>query len=266
MGPYVAGFTSGIFRNIMDTKHYYFLSFAAAAMCAHSMTAICMSLFNRFVFLFRPHLKERLHNKLTLSLIVLTHLIAYGFYASTSFQIFMDHETMEQLVRNDTGNTLDKWLQEKSFTYIPEYDGSSRTFAFFALCFFLTMFFLLVGILIWFIVNVFIFKKTSKTLNELSAYLLITVLAQTGSCLAFFFIPAIIIVYCWTFAIDNSTNFVNAVLQLFILNGTTDMVLMLYFVKPYKIYCVNIVRRIFRLEKQVVIAQFETTQNLSSVL
>uniref|UniRef100_A0A7E4V1R4 G_PROTEIN_RECEP_F1_2 domain-containing protein n=1 Tax=Panagrellus redivivus TaxID=6233 RepID=A0A7E4V1R4_PANRE len=187
-------------------------------------------------------------------------MYAYGCWASA-----MNHEDMEKRARLETGNTLDKWLDEKSFVYLPEFWGRTRAFAFFACCLMVFMFFTLIGIITWFIVNVFILKKTSKTMNDKSTFLLVAVLAQTGSTVFFFILPFIIVTYCWTFAADDSGNVVNIAVQFLTFNGTIDMLTLLYFVKPYKVYCINLMRRFSSRKKHKSTAEFLSAHQSISV-
>uniref|UniRef100_A0A7E4UYN4 7TM_GPCR_Srx domain-containing protein n=1 Tax=Panagrellus redivivus TaxID=6233 RepID=A0A7E4UYN4_PANRE len=117
MGPYVALYSNGVASPIITTKLVYFGTFAAFTGVLHYLSSIYLSLFNRFVFLFRPHLKSRLHNKYTFICIVLFHAFFDGMFINAFFQTAMDHEAMVQLVHKDAGNVLDKWINEPIFCY-----------------------------------------------------------------------------------------------------------------------------------------------------
>uniref|UniRef100_A0A7E4V0N4 G protein-coupled receptor n=1 Tax=Panagrellus redivivus TaxID=6233 RepID=A0A7E4V0N4_PANRE len=225
----------------MSTQVFYVIVFIGLAICVHSLWSIFLSLVNRFVFLFHPHWQKYLHNKYTIFYIIFCHTFFDLVYAAGCWRSLMNHDAMEQRARSDYGNTLEKWFKEPSFIYVPEFYGITRTFGFAGFILLVIVFFLFVGIAVWFIVNVFIYKKASKTLNDHSAFLLIAVLAQTGCFLVFMYIPSMVVVYCWTLAVDNSANVVNSVAQLMTIHGTVEMVTMLYFITPYKIYCVKCV-------------------------
>uniref|UniRef100_A0A7E4VCM9 G_PROTEIN_RECEP_F1_2 domain-containing protein n=1 Tax=Panagrellus redivivus TaxID=6233 RepID=A0A7E4VCM9_PANRE len=242
MGSYLALYAAGVYGYFATKETSYLLLFLAFAGCMHIFFGIFLSLFNRFVFLFRPHLKEKLHNKYTLSIIVLIHvacdaLMVWGAESSVDLHRYTTYTSIDELMLNETGHTFDKWLETGDrFLYVSEFEGRLRAFSFIILCVLIVIFFTLIGIVIWFTVNVFVFKRTSKTMSSNSADLLMTVLVQTGSCLFFVFIPAIVMLACWTFAIDGSGNAVNVLLLLFSVNGTADMIAMLYFLLERKLY------------------------------
>uniref|UniRef100_A0A7E4UYY3 G protein-coupled receptor n=1 Tax=Panagrellus redivivus TaxID=6233 RepID=A0A7E4UYY3_PANRE len=163
MGSYVAFFSTGVYTYIATDPLSYFVAFLGFTWFFHSLTSVFLSLFNRFVFIFRPHLQERLNKKKTLFYILMLHVFFDGMFAWACTASFMDHDTMVKRAHADS------------------------------------------------------------------------VLAQSGAFLVFFLLPVIAICACWAFAVDNSTNAVNIALQFFVLNGISDMLIMMYFVKPYKI-------------------------------
>uniref|UniRef100_A0A7E4VI39 7TM GPCR serpentine receptor class x (Srx) domain-containing protein n=1 Tax=Panagrellus redivivus TaxID=6233 RepID=A0A7E4VI39_PANRE len=175
------------------------------------------------------YLREWLHKKKTLSFIAFFHLFFDALFALSAWGPVLDDETTEQRARKEASDSLDRWIHEKSFQYVPEYFGRTRAFIFLVLCVLVCLFFTLIVIVIWFIVNVFILKKTSQTLDNYSSYLLITVLVQTA--------------FCWAFAIENSGNVINVALHVFIFNSILDMLIMMYFVKPYKMYLIGILQK-----------------------
>uniref|UniRef100_A0A7E4ZW38 Serpentine Receptor, class Z n=1 Tax=Panagrellus redivivus TaxID=6233 RepID=A0A7E4ZW38_PANRE len=265
LGPYIANYSAGIFAYIVTDQLLYLSAFLTYGLYFHALTSIFLSLFNRFVFLFRPHLKQWLHNVKTLSFIVFLHLFFDALFAFSAWGPVLDDETTEERAKKETGMSLDKWIHEKSFQYVPEYFGRTRAFCFLLFNILIFLFFALIAVVIWFIVNVFFLKKTSKTVDKNSSYLLITVLVQTGASLVFFFFPAIVIAFCWTFAIENSGNAVNVALQLFVFNGTIDMLIMMYFVKPYKMYCISLVKTVLKPKKETSVSSFIISHQTSSV-
>uniref|UniRef100_A0A7E4VMA6 Serpentine Receptor, class Z n=1 Tax=Panagrellus redivivus TaxID=6233 RepID=A0A7E4VMA6_PANRE len=265
LSPYVANYSAGIFAIFLTDQLLYLSAFLTYALYLHVSTSVFLSLFNRFVFIFRPDLKEWLHKKKTLSFIAFFHLFFDALFALSAWGPVLDDETTEQRARKEASDSLDRWIHEKSFQYVPEYFGRTRAFIFLVLCVLVCLFFTLIVIVIWFIVNVFILKKTSQTLDNYSSYLLITVLVQTGASLVFFFLPAIVIAFCWAFAIENSGNVVNVALHVFIFNSILDMLIMMYFVKPYKLYLIGILRKVLRLKTHPSAIVFSTTHQTSSV-
>uniref|UniRef100_A0A7E4VG34 G protein-coupled receptor n=1 Tax=Panagrellus redivivus TaxID=6233 RepID=A0A7E4VG34_PANRE len=121
LGPYIAAYSSGVATYFVTTQLLYLAAFAGFTLFMQSFSSIYLSLFNRFVFLFRPHLKSRLHNKYTLICIVLFHAFFDGMFINAYFQTAVDHDAMVQMVHDDAGNALDRWINEPSFGYVPEW-------------------------------------------------------------------------------------------------------------------------------------------------
>uniref|UniRef100_A0A7E4VIV4 Uncharacterized protein n=1 Tax=Panagrellus redivivus TaxID=6233 RepID=A0A7E4VIV4_PANRE len=166
MGSYLAVYAAGVYGYFATTEMLYLSLFLGCAGSIHIFYGIFLSLSNRFVFLFKPHLKKWLHNKYTLALIVLCHAGFDAIFIWGAESSVMNHDAMVELARNETGHTFDAWLSDPRFLYVSEFDGRLRAFSFIVLCTLIVIFFTLVGIMIWFIVMVFILKRTSKTLSD----------------------------------------------------------------------------------------------------
>uniref|UniRef100_A0A7E4VM51 G protein-coupled receptor n=1 Tax=Panagrellus redivivus TaxID=6233 RepID=A0A7E4VM51_PANRE len=219
LSPYVAGFTAGIFRDIATAESTYFFWLLGLCVFVHTMLGVCLSLFNRFVFVFRPNFKKYLHNKVTMTCIVLFHLFFDIFFYKCYNTTKMDHEMIAEHAYNDTGNLMNEWLNEQSLIYLYENRGHTRAYVFIGLVIYVVALTALLIIGIWFIKNVIIMKRTSKTLHEKSTFLLTTAIVQAAVFIVLLFIPSIVIAACWAFAIENSGNVVNIALVFFCLHG-----------------------------------------------
>uniref|UniRef100_A0A7E4WAQ1 7TM GPCR serpentine receptor class x (Srx) domain-containing protein n=1 Tax=Panagrellus redivivus TaxID=6233 RepID=A0A7E4WAQ1_PANRE len=203
-------------------------------------------------------LKKYLHNAFTLGTIALSHIILDVFFLYWCYVGSVEtHESQVFFIRNETGTLLESWVSEKSIVYIWGHVGRRNFFFYVGLCVLSLLFFGLVGIVIWFIVSFNILKRTSKTISTHSTYLLTAVLFQTGTFLLFLFGPSIFILSCWTFEIQGSTNAVNIALIFVCFHGMADMLCTLYFVKPYRTFCLGKVP-FFRPKRTIIEPTFIT--------
>uniref|UniRef100_A0A7E4VKX7 G-protein coupled receptors family 1 profile domain-containing protein n=1 Tax=Panagrellus redivivus TaxID=6233 RepID=A0A7E4VKX7_PANRE len=181
--------------------------------------------------------------------IVLIHLfLDYLFYACYN-STKSNHTFIVERAHNTTGNLLDEWLDEQSLIFIADNNGETRASFFIALVILVVVLIMFCCIGIWFIRTLIILKKTSKTLNEKSTFLLTTAIVQAGVFIVFLYIPSIVITACWSFAIENTGNVVNIALVFFCLHGTADILCTLYFVTPYRLYCISLVPAFLKKKK-----------------
>uniref|UniRef100_A0A7E4W7I8 7TM_GPCR_Srx domain-containing protein n=1 Tax=Panagrellus redivivus TaxID=6233 RepID=A0A7E4W7I8_PANRE len=243
MGPFMGGYVGGLFRNVISTELTYLVAFVSLILFVHMLFGLFFSLFNRFVFIFQPKLKKLMHNKITLGCVAMLHFILDAYLIWLYDNAYMTHDETDFAIHYETGNVLDTWVVEKSIVYMGQHGGRKNFYCLVALCCGVVLFFGLVGIIIWFIAHVFMLKKTSVTLSSHSTYLLTTVLVQTGAFLVFLFGPSLFVLSCWTLAIPGSTTAVNVAATIIFFHEIIDILCTLYFVKPYREYCLSKISR-----------------------
>uniref|UniRef100_A0A7E4UUL8 G-protein coupled receptors family 1 profile domain-containing protein n=1 Tax=Panagrellus redivivus TaxID=6233 RepID=A0A7E4UUL8_PANRE len=242
--PVIGAFQSGLLRNVASPQLTTIVSIFVYIFFINTAFGVSLSLFNRLIFTFHPNLKPYLHNKFTFAGIVIFHLLMYSVVCILLSYALNDAEGMRKISLTESGDALRPFFNESSLIQVSEFGGWTRraiaTF-FFLICLFNSI---LIGCVIVFIVNVRIHKQTSKTVSQNSFSLIISSLVQSILCVVLLFIPAGGLTFCWGFEIKNSANVINALFLLANIHGTIDMVCLLIFVKPYRMYCYKLFTRI----------------------
>uniref|UniRef100_A0A7E4ZWS3 G_PROTEIN_RECEP_F1_2 domain-containing protein n=1 Tax=Panagrellus redivivus TaxID=6233 RepID=A0A7E4ZWS3_PANRE len=164
-----------------------------------------------------------------------------------------DEETLRVIITAETGDVLKPYFGERSLIYVGEINGLTRTFCLVYTIYLVILSLIVLGIVIWFSVNVFIRRNSSQILSKTAMSLIVSSLVQGFLCFALIFIPVISLCFVWAFEIENSANFINTLFLLVTFHGTVDLISILWFVKPYRRYCgyliVNFFLKIYNIKK-----------------
>uniref|UniRef100_A0A7E4VDX0 Serpentine Receptor, class T n=1 Tax=Panagrellus redivivus TaxID=6233 RepID=A0A7E4VDX0_PANRE len=239
--PYFAGYMGGIFRKSAG----YAATSAMNALCfslfLNNVVGVILSLVNRYILTFHPDWRKYLENKYTISLIVTFHISIYALDVACYFMALSDSEVIRTVAINETGTALQKYYNESTFIYFSLYGGFSRRLS----LFFFVVICGLSGILLTsvavFIKNVFFFRKTKGVISKTSQYLLISAFVQIVMCVLFLSVPFGWLVIALAFNIQDSANVTNGFIMLVSIHGFVDIVSTLYFIKPYRKYCLGLV-------------------------
>uniref|UniRef100_A0A7E4WCF8 G_PROTEIN_RECEP_F1_2 domain-containing protein n=1 Tax=Panagrellus redivivus TaxID=6233 RepID=A0A7E4WCF8_PANRE len=148
-----------------------------------------------------------------------------------------DSDSIRRIIINETGNALVSYFDEPSLMYVKELGGLTREVCFGIMVIFVILTLTLIGCVIWFIINVSRRKGKSTVLTKTAKSLIVSSLIQGFLCCIFLFTPMGSLAFIWAFRIEGSANIVNSVSFFVSVYGTVDLISILYFVKPYRVYC-----------------------------
>uniref|UniRef100_A0A7E4UVD9 G-protein coupled receptors family 1 profile domain-containing protein n=1 Tax=Panagrellus redivivus TaxID=6233 RepID=A0A7E4UVD9_PANRE len=252
MCPVIAAYQSGLLRDVASPQLTTIISIFAYVFFINTAFGVFLSLCNRFIFTFHPNLKPYLHNKYTFAGIVILHFVMYSVVSVILSYTMNDADGMRALSLSESGNALRPFFNESSLIQVSEFGGWTRCAIkvfFSVICIFNSI---LIGCVTLFIYNVCVYKQTSKTVSQNSFSLIISSLVQSLLCVVLLFIPAGALTFCWGFEVQNSANVMNALFLLANAHGTIDMVCLLLFVKPYRLYCYKLLAKEMKNLKHAV--------------
>uniref|UniRef100_A0A7E4VBU9 7TM GPCR serpentine receptor class x (Srx) domain-containing protein n=1 Tax=Panagrellus redivivus TaxID=6233 RepID=A0A7E4VBU9_PANRE len=103
--PYLGGIVGGILRETTSAEMSIIWNIIGFSLTAHCMFSVCLTLSNRFIFLFRPDSKKYLQSKCTFAILVSIHLFFDGAFFIMGMMAKVDHNELVQEAKNDSGNT-----------------------------------------------------------------------------------------------------------------------------------------------------------------
>uniref|UniRef100_A0A7E5A2C6 G_PROTEIN_RECEP_F1_2 domain-containing protein n=1 Tax=Panagrellus redivivus TaxID=6233 RepID=A0A7E5A2C6_PANRE len=192
-----------------------------------------LSLVNRYVFVFRPEFRPYMENKRTLLIVVVIHISMYTFVVWLLYATSETADIIRQKAHNDTNGTLDVYFEQSTFIYLGPNKLPSKLF------FFVDMIIMIALLLciFHFIVNVFIYKKTSTTISKTAASLLLSSLVQTFLFIVVLILPIHYALAMTAFEVQDSAFICNVILSLSNVHSTADVICMLCCIVPYRNYC-----------------------------
>uniref|UniRef100_A0A7E4UYV1 Serpentine Receptor, class J n=1 Tax=Panagrellus redivivus TaxID=6233 RepID=A0A7E4UYV1_PANRE len=256
--PYFAGYMGGIFRNTAG----YAATSAMTALCfslfLNNVFGVILSLMNRYILTFHSEWRKYLENKFTISVIGAFHVFLYVMDIVFYYMAPANSDIGRLMAINETHTALRKYYNEPTFIYSSEYGGDSRKIwiVLFVIIFGLSS--ILLASAAIFIRNVLIFRKTKGVVSRTSLYLLISAVVQVVICVVFLFIPFGWLALAWACNIQNSANVTNGLITLVSMHGTVDVISTLYFIMPYRKFCLNLIgqnlrrRRISTLSQEIL--------------
>uniref|UniRef100_A0A7E4ZSE9 Serpentine Receptor, class J n=1 Tax=Panagrellus redivivus TaxID=6233 RepID=A0A7E4ZSE9_PANRE len=261
--PYFAGYMGGIFRNTAG----YAATSAVSALCFslffNNILGTILSLVNRYILTFHPEWRKYLENKITISVIVAFHVFMYAMDVYFYFTAPENSDVGRNMAINETKNALKKYYNEPTFIYSSEQGGEARKIwiILFAIVFGLS--FILLTSAAIFIRNVLVFRRKKGVVSRTSFYLLISAVVQVVLCVVFLFIPIGWLALAYALNIQNRANLTNGLIMLVSIYGTVDTITTLYFIMPYRKFCLRLIGQNLRSRKISMTSQelLFTTRN-----
>uniref|UniRef100_A0A7E4WB36 G_PROTEIN_RECEP_F1_2 domain-containing protein n=1 Tax=Panagrellus redivivus TaxID=6233 RepID=A0A7E4WB36_PANRE len=238
--PYTAAFMGGIFRDVMTYEAAITCACLFLCLYINVITSIFNSLINRFVFMFRPHWRKYVENKYTISAIVVMHLSSYAGVTFLFVTTSSSYAETRQIATIETETALIEFMKYPSFVYVPSRNERTKTVIIVYFFIVLTIATILFIAIVVFLKNIRDLKETeivSKTMRSL----VISTLVQAFLCVLFVFTPVAFLLCTLAFNISNSANSLNILLTMLSFHGTVDNLCILYFVAPYRRYCLSLI-------------------------
>uniref|UniRef100_A0A7E4V7C1 G_PROTEIN_RECEP_F1_2 domain-containing protein n=1 Tax=Panagrellus redivivus TaxID=6233 RepID=A0A7E4V7C1_PANRE len=246
---------SGIFR---DRGSYGFTVVATTLsliIYVNAVIGIALSLINRYVFTFIPAKKKYFDNKYTLFLIFLLHISLYIVIIVILAFTATDATTIRSYAKSETGTALLEYFNEQTFIYVSEFGTRTRSICQSASAAFVIFIFSSLMGIIWFTISVTLYRKKPSIISKTSKSLIIAAIVQTLLCAFMLYTPMFVVVFTSGFNIQGSTNVVNAFMILISYHGTVDMLCTLYFVVPYRNYCLRLFRIVRKRMSSSVVSE-----------
>uniref|UniRef100_A0A7E4ZRR6 G_PROTEIN_RECEP_F1_2 domain-containing protein n=1 Tax=Panagrellus redivivus TaxID=6233 RepID=A0A7E4ZRR6_PANRE len=249
--PYIAGYSGGIFRSFGTYESSAIAITVGFCLYYCALFGAILSFINRYILAFRPESKKYLESKYTFAYIAWLHGGACAGIAIFLLTTAPRGSTVRQVVDQETHGALNEYLSEPTFVYFQDINGSARAILLFCALVILGFLLLFSLVVIWFIANVFIYKRKATSITKLSRSLIICSLVQLLLCVVFLFCPYIIGVGSLALRLENG-DFVNALCGIVSLHGTADILSTLYFIVPYRKFCVQLLKK----KKLIIIVPF----------
>uniref|UniRef100_A0A7E4ZVD9 Alpha-tubulin N-acetyltransferase n=1 Tax=Panagrellus redivivus TaxID=6233 RepID=A0A7E4ZVD9_PANRE len=146
----------------------------AAGFCflTNVISSVFITLINRFIFMFHPDSRRYLENKYTITGIVIFHFVMYSFAFGIMISTMTSHDQTRFEATRDHPGAMDEYFKYNSFAYIS--GGELRYFLLrIGLCVAGALVLSLLISVTFFIVNVFIYKKTATVISKTSKFLIV---------------------------------------------------------------------------------------------
>uniref|UniRef100_A0A7E4VMF0 Serpentine Receptor, class T n=1 Tax=Panagrellus redivivus TaxID=6233 RepID=A0A7E4VMF0_PANRE len=198
------------------------------------------------IFTFNVDSTAHRREKYIIIAFIVPHFLAYAALGGCIFTTMKDNESLRMFIVQESGDVLVPYFNEVTFMYVGELGGITRKVCAFFAILFIILILVLLGCILYFTKSVFFQKQTSTILTKTAKSLIVSSIVQGIVCCTFTFIPFGSLLFIWAFKIENSANFINHACIVSTLHGVVDMLCTLYFVKPYRRYCCNIILRLKR--------------------
>uniref|UniRef100_A0A7E4ZVU6 Serpentine receptor class gamma n=1 Tax=Panagrellus redivivus TaxID=6233 RepID=A0A7E4ZVU6_PANRE len=212
--PYTCGFMNGPILYIVTTQIALVFIFAGFCIFVVKNIATFLSLLNRFLFTFYPYLRKYLDNKYCFMGIMTFSCSLFAYLGSIMLTAGITFDSVRANAVLETGDALAKYFENPSFIFARSLGQKIRV------QFVVLMFIALVVSLAFlcsvaiFIRNVFIKRKTAKTVNQLMMSLLLMTLVQFLTNVVFLVLPIIVVLAAVGFQIKNKVNIANALISM----------------------------------------------------
>uniref|UniRef100_A0A7E4VM04 7TM_GPCR_Srx domain-containing protein n=1 Tax=Panagrellus redivivus TaxID=6233 RepID=A0A7E4VM04_PANRE len=186
--PYNAGLAAGIVDNFASYNTCVYGLAIGVCFFINVISSVFITLTNRFIFMFYPDSRRYLENKYTMSGIVIFHFVMYSFAFGIMISTMTSHNQTRFEAARDHPGAMEEYFKFNSFAYIS--GGELRYFLLriglgVAGCLVL----LLLISVTFFIVNVFIYKKTATVISKTSKFLIVSSILQALICIVFLMFP-----------------------------------------------------------------------------
>uniref|UniRef100_A0A7E4W161 G protein-coupled receptor n=1 Tax=Panagrellus redivivus TaxID=6233 RepID=A0A7E4W161_PANRE len=126
LNPYLSGFMSGILGPFIPYEGTLAICCICFCLLANMIVAVCLSVTNRFFFMFRPDFRKYLENKYTMCCLIGCHLSAYALVCVLFLVTATSPTILRQIAHNESSGLLDIYFDEPSLIYVSKYDVLPR--------------------------------------------------------------------------------------------------------------------------------------------
>uniref|UniRef100_A0A914Q7E0 Serpentine Receptor, class H n=1 Tax=Panagrolaimus davidi TaxID=227884 RepID=A0A914Q7E0_9BILA len=247
--PSAAGFQLGPFRHLFDFKSSVVFTFVCLGICGNCVISLSATLASRYLLVFPTTIFRWFSLKVALIFAVIINAICYALIGYVLYPIIqLKQETIYEWADSEDSGLKIFYEKEPTFFMVPYYYHEYADIL--ILLFFLVVHIAGAFILIFFFYHLFQ-RKTKALTNKIQRSLLASSLAQTILTSVFLFIPFIVLFGALRFQVANTTSIGIIFLCLFNSHAFVEFIVTLYFVSPYRSFCIQLIRPAQRYRNSV---------------